>query len=81
MVHSSIVNYLQAVTLAHKLRGLVPPCVSAVSVKLTLAGIKRVGKKSSRVCDPITINVLLKMYSCLKLNVRSHVLFWAMSLL
>lgn len=81
MVHTSIVNYLQAVTLAHKLRGILPPCVSAIPVKLTLACIKRVGKKSTRVRDPITIDVLLKFYNCLNLNVKSHVLFWAMSLL
>lgn len=81
MVCSSVANYLQAVTLAHKLRGLTPPSVSSFGVKLTLAGIKRVGIQSTRSRDPVTLHILLKMYNCLNLNLKSHTMFWAMCLL
>lgn len=81
MAGSSVANYLPAVTLAHKLRGLTPPSVSSVDVKLTLAGIKRVGLQSTCVCDPITIHILLCMYNCLNFRLNCHVMFWSICLL
>lgn len=59
MTHRSIVNYIQAVLLAHKLRGLPPPSVSSVTMKLTLAGVKRVSKISARSRDPVTIHTVI----------------------
>lgn len=81
MTHGSIVNYVQAVLLAHKFRSIPPPQVSSIPMKLTLAGIKRVGKKPSRVRDPVTIPILLSLYRSLNLNLRSNLLLWACCLL
>lgn len=81
MVYTSVTNYLQAVIWAHKIRELIPPCVSSVPVKLALAGIKRVGKISTRVREPVTVSMLFKLYSCLDLTRITHVLFWAIALL
>lgn len=81
MVYTSVANYLQAVTWAHKLRGLTPPCVSSIPVKLALAGIKRVAKVSTRVRDSVTVSTLINLYECLNLKYVSHMLFWAILLL
>lgn len=81
MTHGSIVNYIQAVVLAHKLRGLLPPSVSSFTLKLTLDGVKRVGKKSLRSRDPVTISILLSMYNSLDLKQMCNLLFWACCLL
>lgn len=81
MTHCSIINYLQAVVLAHKLRGIKPPLVSSIPLKLTLAGVKRVGKKSTHSRDPVTLPILLSMYRSLDFSLKSSVLFWACCLL
>lgn len=81
MTFSSIVNYIQAVTLVHKLRNLDPPSVSSHSVNLTLQGAKRRAAPNPNPRAPVTIGVLQKMYNCLNLNVKLHVLFWASALL
>lgn len=81
MKFSSIVNYIQAVTLVHKLRNLEPPSVSSHTVKLTLQGVKRRNDQPTKSRDPMTIGILQKMYGCLNINVKSHVLFWASALL
>lgn len=81
MTHGSIVNYIQAVLLGHKFRGVTPPVVSSAPVKLALAGVKRVGLKSLKSRDPVTIPILLLLFNSLKLSLRSHIMFWACCLL
>lgn len=81
MTHSSIVNYIQAVVLAHKFRGISPPSVSSSALKMTLAGVKRVGRKPSRSRDPITIPILLRLYAQLNLSKINNIMFWACCLL
>lgn len=81
MTHGSIINYIQAIVLAHKFWGLPPPTVSSSSMKLTLAGVKRVGKKPSHSRDPITLKILIKMYNSLNLDRRKCIRFWACCLL
>lgn len=81
MVYSSIINYAQAVLLAHRLRNIEPPSVSSHSVKLTLLGVKRRSGSNPNPRAPMTISILRRLYSCLNFNVKFHVLFWAASLL
>lgn len=81
MTYTSTINYIQAVILVHKLRNLDPPSVSSHSVKLTLQGVKRRSEPNPSTRDPITVDILLKMYDCLNLSIKVHVLFWASALL
>lgn len=80
MSYSSIVTYLQAVIFMHKVNGFEPPSGSSPVVKLTLEGIKRSSKGSSRKRDPIKISHLKRLYSILNVNIDSDLLFWGMCL-
>lgn len=73
MIFSSIVNYIQAVTLAHKLRNMEPPCMSAHALKLTLQGIKRGSTPNPNPRAPVTIDIVMRMYKCLNFNVKLRI--------
>lgn len=81
MKFASIVNYIQAVTLVHKLRNIEPPCVSSHAVRLTLQGAKRRLGSNPNPRRPVTIEILQRMFKCLDINVKIHVMFWASALL
>lgn len=76
MTYGSVANYLQAVIWIHKLRGLVPPSVSANVVHMTLDGLKRTSRPPVAK-DPVTIRHLKSMYSSLNLSKPEHIMFWA----
>lgn len=80
MCYSSIITYLQAVVFYHKVNGYDPPSSSSPVMKLTMEGIKRTGKRSSRKRDPVRVSHLKRMYSSLNLKSDHDLLFWGMCL-
>lgn len=73
--------YIQAVVFASNLANVPPPSSSSSVVKLVLEGIKRDGCTPSTGANPMTSQLLKKLYFHVNLSERVYRVFWACSLL
>lgn len=80
MVYSSVLAYINGVTFMLKLKGYKPPDISDTMIKMTLSGLKRDDKSSSRKRDPVKLSHLKRIYKSLKCEIDIDLLFWSMCL-
>jgi hypothetical protein len=81
MLPTSIANYLNVVRILHVESGFSNPLSDNYELSMLKRGINRLKGVPPKQKEPITLEVLLKLYTVIDLSLPSDISFWAICLL
>ena len=80
-MHGTVVSYLSGVKTLHKLVGADWSAFHAVSLKLTLRGLRKTNDPIPRQAAPLTPAILEEIYDKLDMGTHEDALFWGVLIL